>query len=47
MDNHPCETCLRWNECNGVDEQCPLIKFWEERQNEHYQAKPQTDVIKW
>ena len=20
---HPCETCPRWSECNGVDEQCP------------------------
>ena len=20
----PCETCLRWEECNGVDEDCPL-----------------------
>jgi len=20
----PCETCLRWSECNGVDEECPL-----------------------
>ena len=19
----PCETCLRWPECNGVDEDCP------------------------
>lgn len=23
----PCETCLRWYECNGVDkENCPLTK---------------------
>lgn len=22
----PCETCLRWSECNGVDEQCPHRK---------------------
>lgn len=21
-----CETCLRWSECNGVDEDCPLRK---------------------
>lgn len=21
-----CETCLRWSECNGVDEQCPHRK---------------------
>ena len=20
----PCETCLRWDECNGVDKECPL-----------------------
>lgn len=19
----PCETCLRWSECNGVDDKCP------------------------
>lgn len=19
----PCETCLRWEECNGVDQDCP------------------------
>lgn len=29
MDNHPCETCLRWSECNGIDKQCPLIKQME------------------
>lgn len=24
---HPCEYCLRWEECNGVDADiCPLIK---------------------
>lgn len=26
MDDHPCSTCLRWWECNGVDwdtEWCP------------------------
>lgn len=22
----PCETCLRWSECNGVDDECPLRK---------------------
>lgn len=22
----PCESCLRWSECNGVDEQCPHRK---------------------
>lgn len=21
---NPCETCLRWEECNGVDKECPL-----------------------
>lgn len=27
MTNDPCETCLRWPECNGVDaEQCPLMR---------------------
>ena len=20
----PCDTCLRWSECNGVDTDCPL-----------------------
>lgn len=20
---NPCETCLRWEECNGADERCP------------------------
>lgn len=24
MNEHPCENCLRWSECNGVDwETCP------------------------
>lgn len=23
MQEDPCETCLRWEECNGVDENCP------------------------
>ena len=22
----PCEKCLRWPECNGVDEACPVRK---------------------
>lgn len=22
----PCEKCLRWSECNGVDEDCPWRK---------------------
>ena len=26
-ETHPCEYCLRWSECNGVDvEFCPLCK---------------------
>lgn len=29
MTDH-CETCLRWPECNGVDENCPLRKKAEE-----------------
>ena len=24
--NDQCDTCLRWSECNGVDEQCPYIE---------------------
>lgn len=25
MDDHPCETCTRWSECNGIDKNnCPL-----------------------
>lgn len=24
IEAEPCETCLRWSECNGVDEECPL-----------------------
>lgn len=27
MTDHPCETCLRWPECNGIDrDACPLLK---------------------
>ena len=22
-DEHPCGTCVRWCECNGVDDDCP------------------------
>ena len=22
----PCDTCLRWDECQGVDEACPIRK---------------------
>ena len=26
MEENPCDTCLRWEECNGVDKKvCP---FW-------------------
>lgn len=24
-DNHTCATSLRWPECNGVDDTCPLL----------------------
>lgn len=24
VDEDPCEKCLRWPECNGVDEACPV-----------------------
>lgn len=24
IEEDPCETCLRWDECNGVDDGCPL-----------------------
>lgn len=22
-EKNPCDSCLRWSECNGVDEDCP------------------------
>lgn len=25
-----CENCLRWEECNGVDKDCPLRKVVKE-----------------
>lgn len=25
-EKYPCETCVRWTECNGVDEECPWRK---------------------
>ena len=32
MENDPCETCLRWSECNGVDaDTCPLRKQTDKR----------------
>ena len=27
---HPCGSCHRWGECNGVDEECPLLLAYEE-----------------
>lgn len=24
IEEDPCDTCLRWSECNGVDDGCPL-----------------------
>lgn len=24
--DNPCGTCLRWFECNGIDDECPLRK---------------------
>lgn len=30
--DHPCDTCLRWPECNGVDaDNCPLCMAYAER----------------
>lgn len=26
LKRDPCESCLRWEECNGVDDECPLRK---------------------
>lgn len=27
IDTDPCDTCLRWSECNGVEKDtCPLCK---------------------
>lgn len=25
-DDHPCGGCVRWSECNGVDDECPRRK---------------------
>ena len=25
-EEDPCETCLRWPECEGVDQECPMRK---------------------
>lgn len=39
--DHPCETCLRWPECNGVDaDNCPLCVAYAERK-----LRPQTIEI--
>ena len=37
--SHPCETCLRWSECNGVDiDNCPLCKdIKKEKENDRLQ----------
>lgn len=33
MDDHPCDTCLRWPECNGIDQDtCQLVKAHAERE---------------
>ena len=29
----PCARCLRWTECNGVDEQCPHIEVTQNEQD--------------
>lgn len=40
MKKDPCDTCLRWPECNGVDANtCPLCK-WEEQQQQPKAQKP-------
>lgn len=40
MKKDPCDTCLRWPECNGVDaDTCPLCK-WEEQQQQPKAQKP-------
>ena len=31
--DNPCDTCLRWFECNGIDDECPLQK--EREKNVH------------
>lgn len=41
MDGHPCETCLRWWECNGVDKQCPFINNQGGNNNENRQTESQ------
>lgn len=34
MTDHPCETCLRWPECNGIDrDTCQLVKAHDERES--------------
>lgn len=46
MDNHPCGTCLRWWECNGVDPQCPYIINLGGNNNENCQAESQDTVAR-
>ncbi len=33
MNGHPCDTCLRWAECNGIDvDSCQLVKAHMEKE---------------
>ena len=35
IGNDPCNDCLRWSECNGVDiDRCPLTQTEESKKNE-------------
>lgn len=41
MNNDPCETCLRWPECNGVDaDTCPLCGGEEKKNAKNKKAVP-------
>jgi hypothetical protein len=32
---HPCETCLRWSECNGVDAaNCPAVRDFNKKKED-------------
>ncbi len=38
---NPCETCLRWSECNGSDRpNCPWWQIVEERERRRQQEAP-------
>jgi hypothetical protein len=38
---NPCETCLRWSECNGSDrENCPWWQIVEERERRRQLESP-------